>query len=263
MSKQDRQGVRTPADLERKYDLGAYFADNATDVGKLSTQLNQLISSFSQYVATTNATIAALENNQNIEIEINGENIVLSDSSSRELKALTIYGKTTQDGTPTPEAPTELVSAGAGGEIVITVSGENDIQTIAVSTPEGLRGIKLDEGYDGNYTDTEGNTWICDEIDFARGVHIKRIGCIDGYVFDGQGYSHIYMSSTGMWSDGASIIYPLDEPIETALTSDELNAYANLHTYYTNTAISSDAECDLKVGYIADIKSYIDNRTMN
>lgn len=37
---------------------------------------------------------------------------------------------------------------------------------------------------DGNYTDEEGQQWVCDEIDFERGVYIQRVGTkvgIDGF----------------------------------------------------------------------------------
>lgn len=36
-----------------------------------------------------------------------------------------------------------------------------------------LRGIPVTSG--GNYTDRNGQQWICDEIDFERGVHVQRI----------------------------------------------------------------------------------------
>lgn len=37
-----------------------------------------------------------------------------------------------------------------------------------------LRGIPVTAG--GNYTDSDGQQWICDEIDFVRGVYIQRVG---------------------------------------------------------------------------------------
>ena len=52
MSKQDRQGVRTPADIERKYNLGA-LSKGGGDSGQLS-QINQALS---QFMADTNAKI--------------------------------------------------------------------------------------------------------------------------------------------------------------------------------------------------------------
>ena len=46
-------------------------------------------------------------------------------------------------------------------------------QSIVAATPNGLPGIPVDSG--GNYTDAEGQQWVCDEVDFARGVHVQRI----------------------------------------------------------------------------------------
>lgn len=47
------------------------------------------------------------------------------------------------------------------------------IQTITASTPNGLPGIPVTSG--GNYTDENGQQWICDEVDFARGVYVQRV----------------------------------------------------------------------------------------
>ena len=47
------------------------------------------------------------------------------------------------------------------------------IQQITVSTPGGLPGIPVIS--DGNYTDSDGQQWICDEIDLGRGVYVQRI----------------------------------------------------------------------------------------
>ena len=49
-------------------------------------------------------------------------------------------------------------------------------QMLTISLPNGLCGIPVSS--DGNYTDTNGQQWICDEIDFKRGVLIKRINTI-------------------------------------------------------------------------------------
>ena len=50
-------------------------------------------------------------------------------------------------------------------------------QTTTLSAPDGLRGLPVTSG--GNYTDTTGQQWICDEIDLVRGVYIQRIGAVD------------------------------------------------------------------------------------
>lgn len=57
-----------------------------------------------------------------------------------------------------------------------------ETRKISVSTPNGLPGIPVSSG--GNYTDLDGQQWICDEIDFERGVYIQRVGIkvgIDGF----------------------------------------------------------------------------------
>lgn len=46
-------------------------------------------------------------------------------------------------------------------------------QALTLSTPNGLAGIPVTSG--GNYTDTEGQEWVCDEIDLERGVYVQRI----------------------------------------------------------------------------------------
>ena len=110
-----------------------------------------------------------------------GETISVNDSAERPLRGLNIYGKTTQGGTPTMETPVELNIAGAAGSVAVSIAGEDgQTQTLAVSTPDGLRGVRVQSG--GNYTDENGQQWICDEIDFARGVYVKRVKSV---AFDG------------------------------------------------------------------------------
>lgn len=220
----------------------------------------------------------------NIVEEASGDVITVSDASDMELAGLRIFGKTTQNGTPTPETPVELVSVGDGGSVGVTVFGKNLIDdapaqgvtigstetrvhnisgvtyvpagiyvlscvfqdgtnsndtiylnlrnesntivkafrcgvplqfdsgisvnsmdiyansvqsgktiksvqlergstptayepytetTVTVSTPNGLPGIPVESG--GNYTDSTGKQWICDEVDFEKGVYVQRI----------------------------------------------------------------------------------------
>lgn len=46
-------------------------------------------------------------------------------------------------------------------------------QTLIVPTPNGLPGIPVSSG--GNYTDEKGQQWVCDEVDFKKGVYVQRI----------------------------------------------------------------------------------------
>ena len=103
-----------------------------------------------------------------------GNPVSITDSVEWSLQGLKVYGKSTQDGTPSPENPVPIVSAGDGGSIALTISdGAEQSQSLTISTPNGLPGILVDSG--GNYTDESGQQWVCDEIDFARGVYVQRV----------------------------------------------------------------------------------------
>lgn len=104
-----------------------------------------------------------------------GNPVSASDAFSAPLCGLTVYGKSTQDGTPSPDNPVPIVSAGDGGTITVTISdGADEQKTITLPTPNGLPGIPVTSG--GNYTDPQGQQWVCDEVDLERGVKAQRIG---------------------------------------------------------------------------------------
>ena len=48
------------------------------------------------------------------------------------------------------------------------------LQSLSLQTPNGLPGIPVTSG--GNYTDSTGQQWICDEIELKRGMYIQRVG---------------------------------------------------------------------------------------
>lgn len=229
-----------------------------------------------------------------------GEDVTLSGNSlmlencigGKALKALHVYGRSTQDGTPSPDNPVPIVSAGDGGSMAVKVTGRNLLnipngswtargvtvtakdglisisgtatnsgyawsnitpfitsgvailsssitspkiklvsetwgvilslgtadkmsdtatrivflvtqgqtynltgvkvqlelgttattyepyheQLLTLPTPTGLPGIPVTSG--GNYTDENGQRWICDEVDLERGIYIKRVSVI-------------------------------------------------------------------------------------
>ena len=105
---------------------------------------------------------------------VSGASITATDSFAAPFVGLRVCGKSTQDGTPTPTAPVPIVSAGDGGTVTVTVSdGANKSQTLTLQTPNALPGIPVTSG--GNYTDENGQQWVCDEVDLARGVRVQRI----------------------------------------------------------------------------------------
>lgn len=114
-----------------------------------------------------------------------GELITLTDSADFALQGLKIYGKSTQDGVPTPENPIPIVSVGEDGSVTLTISDTAEQKQIfPIPTPSGLPGIPVKSG--GNYTDSKGQQWVCDEVDFARGKWVQRI---QKFVFSESEYS--------------------------------------------------------------------------
>lgn len=74
----------------------------------------------------TGDAISAVKTRQNILIgSETGNPIAVDDAFSAPLCGLSVYGKSTQDGTPTPDAPVPIVSAGDGGNVAVKVTGKN------------------------------------------------------------------------------------------------------------------------------------------
>lgn len=74
----------------------------------------------------TGDAISAVKVRQNILVGTEtGNPIAVDDAFPAPLCGLTVYGKSTQDGTPTPDAPVPIVSAGDGGSVAVKVTGRN------------------------------------------------------------------------------------------------------------------------------------------
>ena len=165
-----------------------------------------------------------------------GNPVSVSDAFSAPLCGLTVYGKSTQDGTPSPDNPVPIVSAGDGGTITVTIGdGADERQTITLPTPNGLPGIPVTSG--GNYTDPSGQQWVCDEVDLEREVNVQRV---DKAAFD----------STKTLVEQNAI---LATPIETPLTPAELAAYKALTTYAPNTVVQATDGAGVKLEYQRDV----------
>jgi len=273
--KMDRQGARTPAALDRQYNIGGNLLSLNKTISKqkqtsnqTNTELAELIKELDQFVedanaklleceqfkTEANARIAELEQNM-IKTNAVGSVLSLDDASGYKLNGLKIYGKSTQIGTPTDIDPIPIDTAGASGSItvMITSEAEGGSQWLQINTLYGLAGIPVASG--GNYVDENGQAWICDEIDFSLGLYIHRIGKIASY--NGEDIGTVYMASTGSLRSGAEVIYVHSTPGATPLSESELKAYANLHTYRGDTTIRNDAQCCMNVGYVADTTAYI------
>ncbi len=211
-----------------------------------------------------------------------GRSIVIDDASDEPLTSLRVFGKSTQNGTPTPASPVKIVSVTSPK---VNVAGQT------LSIPYTLHGVPVTTG--GNYTDDNGQQWICDEVDFERGVYVQRVGKTDlrtagwlqlpdnsyqTYLDSGHytptnnivcshlnGGTEIYINNEQRISvnydistadelksilNEAFVIAPLETPIEKPLTAEQIEAYKSLHTNEPNTTITNDQNAWMEVGYI-------------
>ena len=109
-----------------------------------------------------------------------------------------------------------------------------------------LCGVPVDG--EGTYV-LDGQSWLADEVDLARGVVVRRCGVIDSYA--DEVIPGAYLSSTGDLSEGAQVVYALDAPEETALEVPALT------TRLGDMALTTDAAFARAV-CTADTKRYID-----
>ena len=222
---------------------------------------------------------AISQSNNDVINTVSGSTIIINDATEgRPFRGLRVFGKSTQDGAPTPEAPVPIVNAGESGSITVEVTGKNlvDIleikagtkdtqkkcniygdvvfscisenvisekdvwlirlnfkngeaahistgkmllnpkikvsadnpiiayyyrssyvtsgrytniqleygntptryepytcQSLTLSTLNGLPGVPVSK--DGNYTDSNGQQWVCDEIDLERGKYVQWV----------------------------------------------------------------------------------------
>ena len=144
-------------------------------------------------------SLYAIEQTKSMDItseDLENENYVLNyrfiGTSGDAIKPGTVKPMIYQDGdgtwepftggkpSPSMEYKQDPESSGDGGEINVNV-GEENTQHLSIQTPNGLPGIKVDSG--GNYTDSNGQQRVCDEMDFKRGKYVQRI---NKAVFDGS-----------------------------------------------------------------------------
>lgn len=74
----------------------------------------------------TGDAISAVKARQNTLVGTETGNLLsVDDAFPAPLCGLTVYGRSTQDGTPSPDAPVPIVSAGDGGSVAVKVTGKN------------------------------------------------------------------------------------------------------------------------------------------
>lgn len=143
-----------------------------------------------------------------------------------------------------------IVWDSTGTDIDITKSGlfkgqvdlsdfiESNTQTFSPQTPNGLPGLPIDSG--GNYTDSNGQQWVCDEMDFGRGKYVQRIKKV---VFNGsedwnlesisqKGFANFYVRNLSGIRANSNVLSNQFRNQTTVISETTEEGIANLSTLY-------------------------------
>lgn len=131
---------------------------NKTDIGSLKEETGSLKEDISTKITKFYAS------NQ-------GETHI-TDSDNGKIMDMMIYGKSSQDGTPTPENPVEIKSV---VNPTVKVSNKDGTKSQTVTLPHTLNAIPVSSG--GNVT-IDGQQYIADYVDVERGKIVK---CVEKY----------------------------------------------------------------------------------
>lgn len=214
-------------------------ADDANNTANSIKDSMTQISENKEAVSKLKEDTAALKKRYNVLVgSETGNPVSCNDAYSAPLCGLTVYGKSTQDGTPAIDAPVPIVSVGDGGSVVVKVSdGNGKEQTLTLPTPNGLPGIPVTSG--GNYTDQNGQQWICDEVDLERGVKVQRVNIVDLSTYTITGTTNLAVTKR------LSILLPLKGknytvkalcnrlPYLVSFTSDTIHFYVDTNNVQT------------------------------
>ena len=186
---------------------------------------------------------------------VSGESITVNDSANRRIEGLELFGKTKQNGIPTPDSPLNFDNVGDSGSFNISVGGE---QTLTIPTPNGLMGVKATS--DGNYTDDNGQQWMCDVIDYERGKYIQNVKIANakdltwGYSSTGFFYVSLTKCNLALCTHYLNIgimtdTEALDKADKTMSTFKNLNGIRVMDTRYTNVNDFISSMGDMKILY--------------
>lgn len=113
-----------------------------------------------------------------------------------------------------------------------------DLRSTPLSTPNGLLGLPVDSG--GNYTDSNGQQWVCDEMDFKRGKYVQRIKKV---VFNGsedwnlqsisqKGFANFYVRNLSGIRVNSNVLSNQFRNQTTLISETTEEGIANLTTLY-------------------------------
>lgn len=131
---------------------------------KLAQDTDKKAEGFNQRIEDNKNAVAKLRNDHNTDIialtqskadaiinTATGEHIAVGDSSGHLLDNLKIYGKSVQNGTPTPDNPVPIVSTGDKGRVNISIHGKQLFDASKIPT-KSQGGATVTNNGDGSFT---------------------------------------------------------------------------------------------------------------
>ena len=113
-----------------------------------------------------------------------GNPIAVDDAFAAPLRSLTVYGKSTQDGTPTPDAPVPIVSAGDGRGITVKVTGRNILDMRNSGKSVTNSGVTYTRNADysftraGTATESTGKVWMAGGYLIKPKADLSNVFCV-------------------------------------------------------------------------------------
>ena len=105
---------------------GAVTAEGEKQVQAVQTAAQEIIADREQITKNKADVVELRQKKADAIVETaSGTLLNVKNSANAFFEDFSMRGKTTQDGTPTPDAPVEIVSAGGGGTIEIKITGKN------------------------------------------------------------------------------------------------------------------------------------------
>lgn len=111
-------------------------------VAEAFTADREQIATNKEDIGSLKEDITALQKHQNVLVgSETGNPIAVDDAFAAPLCGLTVYGRSTQDGTPTPDAPVPIVSAGDSGSVAVKLTGANVLEGTKLGVKSTVYGI--------------------------------------------------------------------------------------------------------------------------
>ena len=115
--------------------------DKFTELDGNIEDINENISGIKNDLANTSDAIIS---------EAEGETILVNDSGEKGLSGLKVFGWSKQDGTPSPENPVPIVSAGSSGQVDVSVGGAQLLNPELFDPDKEINGITFTKQSDGS-----------------------------------------------------------------------------------------------------------------